>query len=426
MNLHQIRKTLFVAGCIYVHCQLAGQSITVDGEYRPRIEVRDGLAKPILDTYDPAVLTLQRTRLNVNFKSGNLNTLISLQDARTFGQNPNASDVATMGIYEAWAEMIFLPGASFKIGRQALSYDDRRMFSGSNWSNTGTSHDMGLLKYCINDFVAHVGVAYNNNTAISNETYYTPVDKYRYMGLVWLSKDIVKGLNITGLGVDEGVQDTTSTGGLKNYKKITMNHAYTFGGNLKYENDSFPISALATAYFNAGKNATGVKMNGKMLAMKINGKFLNRLKVTVAGEYFSGDSNTKDAIQTNFKKLYGTDHEFNGSMEYWKTPLNEGLLDYYAGLGAVITEKLSVEGTYHLFSSEYDLMNKAVDMGKKLGSEVDWVLKYKLNEYTNIEAGYSRYYTTSTLLFAKGLAANADILPPQWAYVMFTIRPTLK
>jgi len=397
------------------------QTVVVDGEIRPRMEYRDGFSKPLLETNDPGVFAVQRTRLNLAFTTGDLSTYISFQDSRTFGQTPNASGDATTGIYEAWAEMLIAPGGSFKMGRQTLKYDDNRLFSAPAWSNTGTSHDVALFKYNINDFQGHIGLAYNNNAAISSETYYSPVSKYRYMGFVWLSKNIIKGLTLSAVGVDEGVQDTT-VAGLKKYKKITMNHAYTFGGNLKYQNEASPLSALATAYFQAGKSSIGSKMGGNLLALKVDYKISGIFSAHVGADFLSGDNNSTDGIQTNFKKLYGADHTFNGTMDYWDAPLAQGLRDYYGGLSANVTNKLSLETAYHLFNTDKQLKNEGAQVGRNIGSEIDFIVNYKLNEWTTIQGGWSSYFTTANTLLAKNISsANRT---PQWAYIMFTIKPT--
>lgn len=423
MKTFRLTKLIIVAILLLEALSSKSQTVAIDGEIRPRMEYRYGLSKPVLSSYDPAVVGIQRTRLNLLFKSGVMNSFISFQDARTFGQTPNASDVATTGIYEAWSELLLVPGAIFKIGRQALNYDDKRLLSSPNWSNTGTAHDAALLKFGLNDFQAHVGVAYNNNTAISQESYYTPVSKYRYLGFAWLSKDIINGLNVSAIGVDEGVQDTMVIKP-KNYKKVGMNHAYTYGGNIKLDADSFPLTALVSAYSQYGKSGTGTKMEGKMLAIKLGYKVTEFLTVNVGADYLSGDNNTADGIQSNFKKLYGADHFFNGSMEYWKTPINEGLRDYYGGLTGKINSKLSFEIFFHLFQSDKDQTYSKVNTGRDLGSEIDLLVNYKLNEWSSVQGGWSRYFTKSNTLASKGIATNADISNPQWAYLMFTIKPT--
>ena len=428
MKLVNVKRfgVVFILGILFISTN--AQTVVINGEIRPRVEYRDGYAKPLLETNDPGVFTIQRTRLGLTFTSGVLSTQITLQDSRTFGQNPNASSDATTGIYEAWAEMLLVPGGSLKIGRQTLKYDDNRLFSAPAWSNTGTAHDVALLKYNINDFQAHLGFAYNNNTLISSETYYSPVSNYRYMGFVWLSKELAKGLTLSAIGVDEGVQDTVTVG-LTYHKKVTMNHAYTFGGNLKYQDDAFPVSALATAYFQRGNNYKETKMSGKMLALKVDYKIIDAISANIGTDYFSGDSNgTTDGEQSNFKKLYGADHTFNGIMDYWNTPLTQGLLDYYGGVTSKIGENLSLEGAFHVINSEYSGINKkGIAFDKNLGSEFDFIVSYKLNTWTTVQGGWCTYFSNDNTLAAKDISTSATvpaIRTPQWGYMMFTIKPT--
>jgi len=156
---------------------------------------------------------------------------------------------------------------------------------------------------------------------------------------------------------------------------------------------------------------------------------IKEIIATIGTDYFSGDKNgTTDGIQSNFKKLYGSNHSFNGYMEYWKTPLAQGLLDYYATVSGKIGKSLTVEGTYHIFNSEYAGKNSTkVAFDKDLGSEFDLTATYKLNSWSTIQGGYSRYFTTKNTLIAKNIitstVTNPAISTPQWAYVMFTIKP---
>jgi Alginate export len=418
----KVYKIVLLGVMVFSPVASKAQTVIIDGEIRPRVEYRDGFVKPLLETNDPGVFAIQRTRLNLVYTTGVLNTQITFQDSRTFGQTASSSDVATTGLYEAWAEMLVMPGGSVKVGRQVLKYDDNRLFSAASWSNTGTSHDVALFKYCVNDFQGHLGFAYNNNTAISSETFYNPVTKYRYMGFAWLTKDLFKGLNLSAIAVDEGVQTAAV---ITDYgKKISMNHTYTYGGNLKFLDSSIPLSALATTYFQAGKSSTGSRMAGAMAALKVDYTISTAFSANVGVDYFSGDNNSADKKQYNFKKLYGTDHNFNGIIDYWDTPLTQGLLDYYGGATAKISKKLSVEGAYHLFETDKQLQKAGVAVGKDLGSELDLILNYKMNPQTVLQAGWSSYFITDNTLLAKNIAADVKTRTPQWAYIMLTIKPT--
>jgi len=400
---------------------ISAQTVVLDGEIRPRTEFQDGYSKPLTTTSDPGIFTTQRTRLNFAYNSAVLNTLVTLQDARVFGQDANASGTATVGIYEAWADVLLFPGATFKIGRQGLKYDDNRLFSAPAWSNTGTSHDMALLKYNINDWQIHLAVAFNNRTVIASETFYTPGAKYRAMNFLYLTKPLFSGLSLSAIAVDEGMQDTVGIGTA--YKKLDMNHCYTYGGNLRYQDEKVPVSALATAYFQSGKSAGGKTMSGKLLALKVDYKFSDAISASVGTDYLSGDANgITDGIQSNFKKLYGADHTFNGYMDYWNTPVTQGLLDYYAVGIAKAGKSLTFELGYYLFNTDKQLKSVGVEVGKNLGSEIDFLVTYKINSWSTIQGGYCRYFDTANTLVAKSMAANSTIRSPQWAYVMFTFK----
>jgi hypothetical protein len=429
MKSNKVYKIVLFFSFIFVSNLLKSQTVVIDAEIRPRTEYQNGFSQPITTANDPGIFTSQRTRLGFTFTSGLLTTQITLQDSRVFGSVGNSATTATTGLFEAWANMLLFPGGSLTVGRQAIKYDDNRLFSASAWSNTGTTHDLMLFKYNINDFQAHLGLGYNNNSEISSEVYYTPTDKYRTLGYVWLSTPTIKNFTLTGLFVAEGLQDTVALGGTAKYKKIGFNQALTFGGNLKYENSSFPVSGLATAYFQAGQNEAKKKLNGELIAIKVNYTPIKKITATLGVDYFSGDNNgVTDGVQSNFKKLYGANHSFNGYMEYWKTPLAQGLLDYYGTVTGKIGKSLTVEGTYHIFNSEYAGKNSTkVAFDKDLGSEFDLTATYKLNSWSTIQGGYSRYFTTKNTLIAKNIitstVTNPAISTPQWAYIMFTIKP---
>jgi len=62
-------------------------------------------------------------------------------------------------------------------------------------------------------------------------------------------------------------------------------------------------------------------------------------------------------------------------------------------------------------------------VGKSLGSELDLTLKYKMNEWANVQGGYSIYFTTKEVKYLKLKSSTAEIHTPQWCYVMLTITP---
>ena len=58
---------------------------TLDGEFRPRTEFRNGYKTLNPSDVDPALFTSQRTRLNTKFESEKYSFFVSIQDVRVWG-----------------------------------------------------------------------------------------------------------------------------------------------------------------------------------------------------------------------------------------------------------------------------------------------------------------------------------------------------
>jgi hypothetical protein len=404
---------------------------TIDGEFRPRIEFRDGVKKPLTDTLKPDYITLQRTRLSANYKSGILNTQLTLQDSYVWGQTDTKS-VTTIGVYEAWVELLLIKDFSATIGRQAIKYDDQRIFSVSNWTNSGQAHDLVLFKYKVSKLKTHLGLAYNNSKDTTLEIDYT-VKLYKNMEFTWLSYDFDKGLTFSAIAIDEGMQKTT------NYTNTYFRN--TIGSNLVFTNDSMPFNFKLCGYYQFGrsnvydtaklaKNSTFANLNAYMIAAKISYKFFNPLQIFAGTDIYSGSSySAPNNKSTTFNKLYGSNHTFNGYMEYWYNLPKAGLKDFYFGLNSQLINSLSAEINYHIFSLyrnyQYtDSKKIKTVLSPNLGSELDFTFLYKLSSETTIQGGYSIYFkNNNTEKVLKTFGSSTRM--PQWAYIMLTIRPVL-
>jgi hypothetical protein len=398
---------------------------TIEGEYRPRIEARDGFRKPLADSLRPAYVGLQRTRLSLNYKSNLFNTQLTVQDSRTFGNNDTKSSTSKIEVYEAWAELFLIPSTSVTIGRQALKYDDERLFTVSNWSNTGIAHDLALFKYKNKDLLVHGGFAYNNNYADSlSEMSYTTSKMYKTMGYLWASKKLMTGLNLSVIGVAEGFQKST-----KDFDVIYPR--YTYGGNLVYLNDSSRLGFTLTGYGQAGKSSANSKtgfddLSAFFLAFKVNYKIVDKLSAFAGADLYSGSSPTLATGKSNtFNRLYGSTHNFDGAMEYWSTLPKAGLVHYFAGLNSKLNNKLSLNASYHIFRLEQDFSK--TNKGRNLGSEIDLKLNYAFSKEAIIEAGYSNFLmqdlTKQVDKIYKSGSTKYTTADHQWFYVMLTIKP---
>lgn len=393
---------------------------TIDAEFRPRSEFRQGFNQPLLDAIKPAFVTLQRTRLNFNYKGGILNARLTLQDARVFGETDTkgTGSTSTFGVYEAWAELLVYSGTSFKIGRQGIQFEDGRLFSFAPWSNTGNSHDLAQFRYLASGLDVQLGYAFNNQKAYNADTSFYSVSKmYKQLAFLHLMKKIVNGLDFSLLGVDEGF--------MKSKTDLDLYHRYTTGGTLHLKNDKLPLGFILTGYFQFGKSTPTVDLEAYLLAMKTTYTFTDKVGGIAGADYFSGSESTLALTKTNtFNKLpYGVNHVFNGFMEYWATLPKGGLINYFGGVSLKLSKKLSSDITYHGFRLAENMKSGTNAVSKNLGSELDVVLNYKFSAETAVQFAWCGYFVTDGTKLLKLKSTAVDTKFPQYAYLMLTIRP---
>jgi hypothetical protein len=398
---------------------------TIDAEFRPRTEYRQGFRKPLADSLIPAFVTLQRSRFNADYKSKILNTRISMEDSRIWGNSDLKSNSSKVAVYEAWFEYLIYSGLSLQMGRQPLKYDDNRIFSSPVWGNAGIAHDALVLKYKSPFINVHTGYAYNNSkdTLLNVKYAYTPKQNYKALGYLWLSKSVFKGTTLSMIGVYEGFETKT------NYNTVVPR--LTYGGNLVFFDESTKWGGTLTAYGQQGKNPNKIYGSGfadlksYFWAVKLSYKYKTNLVFNGGIDCYSGSKTTIDVGNSNtFNRLYGAPHNFNGYMEYFVALPAQGLLDYYGGISTKINPKLGVELAGHLFYFDKDFYYKEQKTDKYLGSEVDLVVNYWVSNEICIQGGYCTYFnsdTTKKYFNMDGVATHS----PQWAYLMLTIRPQL-
>jgi hypothetical protein len=410
MSLLNISLTLLLCCCWSE--TVSAQAVKIDGEIRTRTELREGMKSPVADSLNGAVVTNMRTRLSLSYAADNLTTKITVQDTRTFGQTaPGSVQTNSTGIYEAWGEYLFAPGMSFKIGRQTLEYDDKRLFSVSNWSNTGLAHDLLLLKYNTDGFALNLGSAWNNSSDVMVESAYTLT--YKTMSFLWLTKSIGK-VGISAIWVNDGFQKGTTPALIKE-----IAYRNTAGGNIWLNAPDMPINFYGTGYYQFGHDPKNKQLNAYLLAGKVTGHVMPLLSLTLGEDYYSGSSATLATDKDNtFNKLYGTNHSFNGSMEYWTTPPTQGLSDTYLDVETKPFAGFIADATFHKFS----LAKQPKKGNKDLGSELDLTLTYPLSSQVSLQGGYSTYFTTNAVNIAKNITTSSRT--PQWAFVMISFKPT--
>ncbi|MCK4922373.1 MAG: alginate export family protein [Bacteroidales bacterium] len=402
--------------------EISDCQFVLSGELRPRFEYRDGYKQLMNENENPALINTQRSRLNIAYKNQNISTRFSFQDVRTWGETTTKQDIPGIHLIEAWLELFFNPHLSLKIGRQVLKYDDQRLLASTNWNNISSSHDVTLLKFNLNNFHTHLGLAYNNDMEKLTESYY-PVKYYKALGYLWLSKSINENLNISFIDIIDGNQ--------KDGSDDVIYFRKTFGSNVLFNFTDIRLKTGGNFYIQKGKGKTGTELDAYFYSANVGKYITDKLDVKIGIDYYSGNDglDTSSLVNRAFNKLYGSGHSFCGYMDYFTSvdtnTKGGGLMDIYLTTKYTFSDKFLFQPYIHYFNLANNVAiinqhDELIAIDKYLGTEVDLTIKYLFSEVTQIDFGYSFMFATKSMETIK--SGNKNGLP-QFAWIMITIKP---
>lgn len=399
--------------------------LTIDAEFRPRTEYRNGFKKLVGENQDPAFFTSQRTRFNVGYKTDKYTFYTSFQDIRTWGDaNQLNENTSSLALHQAWAKVKLNKDIDIKLGRQEISYDDQRFMGSVGWAQQARSHDALLIKYNKNGYTADAGFAYNQESQklIGND--YNLNKNYKTMQYLWLNKNW-GDLETSVLFLNNGLQSFMNYDDTKGeiIDKQKTNFSQTIGTHIKYK-VSDEIKLNANAYYQTGNDRIGSDLSAHLIGLEINYKPKESKWFAGLGfEQQSGNAyDTKPGENNAFSPLYGTNHKFNGWMDYFYVGNHNnsvGLNDLYIKAGTKLGEKSSIVLVAHNFTAHKEAF-KGID--KNFGQEIDLAYTHKVSKDVTLQAGYSHLIQDKGLKFIQ---ANNSDNTNNWAWMMLTIKPTL-
>ncbi|BAX79398.1 alginate export family protein [Labilibaculum antarcticum] len=390
--------------------------LTFKGELRPRTEYRHGLKTLFNSTDDAALFTSQRTRLNLNYDDAKFRVGLSVQDVRVWGDvaQLNMSDENQLMLHEAWGEILFNESLSLKVGRQELVYDDSRILGNVGWAQQARSHDLALLKLKTDENGQfHVGLAVNNDSEDLKRTLYTR--NYKNMQFAWYNRKSDQ-FDFSLLFMNVGMQTDVSTTELD----LETRYNQTFGTIMNYRPGK--ISFTGSVYAQTGEHVSGKDLSAHMFNLGMNFPIGAGWKGNVGVEVLSGTDSDETDDYNSFTPLFGTNHKFNGHMDYFYVGNhvgNVGLQDIYGGVNYG-KDKFSFATAVHLFSSQADLYSGSEKQDKYLGTEVDLSVGYKYSDNVVFKAGYSHLFAADSMQALKGGDKDET---QNWGWVMIVFTP---
>lgn len=401
---------------------LAGGGSSVIGQtkldvvVRPRMEYRDGFSLPSQDGSVGATWVQQRTRISLDTKVKGVELKVVPQDIRVWGQvsTLNAND-GLNSLHEGWMKFNIDSTGNWiaKLGRQELVYDDSRILGNVDWAQQGRSHDAGLLRYKKADTKLDVVIAYNQNRANNIGNQYTLANQTKGLQFVHLNTKIA-GAKASFLLMNNLFQN--AAGG------NTVHAMQTVGSFWKFGKKGSKFIGNAAAYIQLGNLSSGASTQGFLASANILYQ-AKKTKVGLGGEIISGtDMDNLTGDNSSFNPIYGTNHKFNGLMDYYFVGNhggNVGLIDISAKVIHPFSKKFKAIAMVHQFNAAASVVDGVgEDASSNLGQEIDLVFKYGLNSNVKIAAGYSHYLVTESLDLVKGLGNTSSL--NHWGWVMVT------
>ncbi|MGS2738152.1 alginate export family protein [Sinomicrobium sp. M5D2P17] len=416
--MKRILSTFFLMISLSMLC--TAQTLHLDADMRSRFEYRHGYGNLFVDDAKPASFVIQRSRLNTGYFSENLKVMLSIQDVSTWGDTRqlDPSDANnSLSLFQAWAEVGVLDKLSVKLGRQVISYDDQRIFGGVDWAMQGRFHDALLLKYKNDGFSMDVGLAFSQEeeTLIGSRYDITGFYTYKTMQYLYAHKTFQK-LQLSFLFLNNGFQK------YEDEERSIADGVYdrqTTGFYFQYPLSKWKFSG--SFYYQFGKASPEIDLSAYQFAF--NGEYAMTAGILGAGiEILSGTDMQGNSDNHSFFPLYGTNHKFNGFMDYFYVGNhadNVGLNDIYAKY------LFKFPGSTLLLKGHYFTSNADLSLGEShyLGTEFDLVFGKEIVKNVFLNVGYSHMFPSDSMQTVKGGISPDNT--NNWAWVQLKITPKL-
>ena len=369
------RVMVLALGMMVAAGSTAAQEIELDGQVRPRFEIRDPVG-----TLGTVEFTSMRTRAALSVSlDRSVSAFVQLQDVRVFGEETSTlGDFSADGLdlHQGWVELGDAESDrwSIRIGRQEAAYGGERLVGAVNWTQQGRSFDGLRARLRPSDGVVVDGLAFRLGNSFGTGT---PADESLYG--VYSTLPAAGSLDLYGL------LHTRAT-------TVTDLSRVTVGARWVSESDA-ATWRLEGAYQGGDSEGPIVRrdISAFMLGARVGTRLTDDLGATLWYDYLSGDDDPTDGEIRAFDTLFATNHKFYGYMDlFLNIPVQtagRGLQDlavktsYDLGEGRSLGADLH---TFHLAAAD------GLDTGH-IGEELDLTYRWGYAPGVTLTAGVSYF-----------------------------------
>lgn len=394
--------------------------LKVDLEMRPRAEFKDGHRRNAADDTGAGFYMTQRNCINVMYGRKRWMAVAALQEIHVWTKDGSGPDIGSMNAFELYVEPTLVRGLRLRIGRQALSLDNGRLFSAAPWAQQGRSHEGARLLYDSGRLSTDLSVFTTRPYGTRFDAAYSPVAGHSYKLLAVhhliyrFPKDVtVTLINYTDIHPCDSSPDTDTQ---------TM----TTGGRVEYVHGN--IHATLSAFYQFGSTSSRKRLSAYYLQPEVRGKF-GSTTVRLGAEVLSGAAATlADDVSHTFIINYGVAWKFMGNMNLFtrfpRDVAGRGLVNPYLFLIQKVGRRLSLRADGNLFFTQHPLIapDKS-EADRYLGFENDLSINYRPNGVLDIHLGVSYLISAESMELLGKVGDAGDV--PVWSYLMVSFNPTI-
>jgi len=432
-----IKEIAVLTGVLILSSTASFTQLKISAEIRPRFEYRHGFQTLADSAMTAGTFVDQRTRINFEYQKEKIELKIVMQDVRVWGSQSQlvTNEDYGISIHEAYGIAHLNDSWKLKFGRQELVYDDHRIFGNVDWAQQARSHDGLLIQFKKDKLKFDIGGAYNQDMAQNNTTNYTVLKSYKTMQFAWANYKFSDNFNTSILLLSVGQQvNFVNTAGNNDYQD---NYTLTAGTRIMFKKEKF--SASSNLYYQAGSTNTfpAKSVSAYLLNIDLSYQLKEPFKLFAGFEMISGNSQTDTSsaykkVQHAFNPYFGTNHKFNGYMDYFYVGNHigsVGLNDSYLGV-EFKKEKYSLELAGHIFMAQSNILDTKelvatgnyTAMSPYLGTEIDFTGGLQITPGVQCKFGYSHMFGTESMRAIKG--GNIDAVS-NWGYISIVMKPVL-
>ena len=397
-----------------LHAQQAdslSHQFLIQAEIRPRAEYRYNYILPPVDTIAPDLYITQRNRVSMLYARKKWLIKSDVQEIHLWNETDKISNVGSINFYQLFLESKF-KALNFRIGRQAVLFDNGRLFSNSPWAQQGRSHEGIRLMSTSKRIFTDLLFLFTRKYDTTFDVLYSPVaaNKYKYLLIYQFAYKSNKRFSFHTINAVDFFE---------NPKSKDLYARATVGGRVEITNKQWYYTL--NTYLQFGQYPAGQQLFAYYLQPEI--KLTLKSSVWRLGaELLSGTSAQQSTDQSgNFDVLYGVTWKFNGNLNAFtrfpKDVAGKGLVNPYFFVTVPVSKKLSLRSDFHLFFTQYSLLNESEQkVNKYLGFESDLSLKYIPIKNLEINYGFSFLKSSSSMKYLPKIQDENKLAI--WSYLM--------